>query len=98
MCLRLRRDNPLRVDDPAGSTGRMDPGSVRLFRSCISDYPDHLQDTLYLIAHVRGFDAAIAALDQAIRAHLKDRVRRLTSDRGAAADGGEGLRIKPAVS
>jgi hypothetical protein len=38
----------------------------------IAEYPDPLQDALFVIAHARGFEAAIAALDQAIRGHLAD--------------------------
>lgn len=83
---RLRRSNPVRVDDPARSIGRMDPRQARLFRISIADYPDLLQDALYVIAHARGFDAAIAALDQAIRSHLRDRVLCPSAGRDAPAD------------
>ncbi len=73
---RLRREHPVSIDDPAGSTGRMDPRNARLFWVTIADYPAPLQDAMFVIAHARGFEAALAALDQAIRAHLTDGCRR----------------------
>ena len=69
---RLRRDHPVNIDDPASSTGRMDRRNARLFWASIAEYPDPLQDALFVIAHARGFEAAIAALDQAIRGHFAD--------------------------
>lgn len=69
---RLLRDNPVCVDDPGGSTGAMDAATAREFWASVSDYPDPLQDALFVIAHARGFPAAIAALDQAIRNHLRE--------------------------
>ena len=69
---RLRRDHPVKIDNPASSTGRMDRRNAKLFWASIAEYPDPLQDALFVIAHARGFEAAIAALDQAIRGHPAD--------------------------
>ncbi len=69
---RLRRDHPVKIDNPASSTGRMDRRNAKLFWISIAEYPDPLQDALFVIAHARGFEAAIAALDQAIRRHFAD--------------------------
>ena len=68
---RLLHDNPVSVEDPAGSTGAMDASTARDFWASVADYPDPLQDALFVIAHARGFPAAIAALDQAIRDSLR---------------------------
>jgi len=65
---RLLREYPLKIEDPAGSTGRMDRRHAKLFWISVAEYPDPLQDVLFVIAHARGFEAALAALDQAIRA------------------------------
>ncbi|MGB5622356.1 MAG: hypothetical protein WBN65_07680 [Gammaproteobacteria bacterium] len=69
---RLLHDNPVCVEDPGGCTGAMDAATAREFWASVCDYPDALQDALFVIAHARGFPAAIAALDQAIREHLRD--------------------------
>jgi hypothetical protein len=76
VCRRLLRDYPLKIADPAGSTGRMDRRYAKLFWVSIAEYPDPLQDILFIIAHARGFEAALAALDQAIRAQSSGPVRR----------------------
>jgi hypothetical protein len=68
---RLLHDNPVSVEDPANSTGAMDASTARDFWASVADYPDPLQDALFVIAHARGFPAAIAALDQAIRDSLR---------------------------
>jgi hypothetical protein len=49
-----------------------DRHNAKVFWASIAEYPDPLQDALFVIAHARGFEAAIAALDQAIRGHLAD--------------------------
>ncbi len=67
---RLLREYPIRIDDPAGNTGRMDRRHAKLFWVSVAEYPDPLQDVLFVIAHARGFEAAVAALDQAIRTEL----------------------------
>jgi hypothetical protein len=72
---RLRRDHPVQIDNPASSTGRMDRRNAKVFWASIAEYPDPLQDAMFVIAHARGFEAAIAALDQAIRGHLADHRR-----------------------
>lgn len=68
---RLLHDNPVSVEDPASSAGAMDASTARDFWASVADYPDPLQDALFVIAHARGFPAAIAALDQAIRDSLR---------------------------
>ncbi|MGB5209634.1 MAG: hypothetical protein WBO47_13680 [Gammaproteobacteria bacterium] len=68
---RLLHDNPVCVEDPGHSIGEMDAGTAREFWASVADYPDPLQDALFVIAHARGFPAAIAALDKAIRDHLQ---------------------------
>jgi hypothetical protein len=67
---RLLQDNPVCVEDPGHSIGAMDASTAREFWASVADYPDPLQDALFVIAHARGFPAAIAALDKAIRDHL----------------------------
>ncbi len=67
---RLLREHPVRVENPAGSTGCMNPATAREFWISIADYPDPLQDALFVIAHAEGFEAAVAALDRAVAAHL----------------------------
>jgi hypothetical protein len=68
---RLLHDHPVFVEDPGNSTGAMDAGTAREFWASVADYPDPLQDALFVIAHAQGFPAAIAALDQAIRDSLR---------------------------
>jgi predicted RNase H-like HicB family nuclease len=70
---RLLRDHPVVVLDPAGSAGKMDAETAREFWVTVSDYPDPLQDALYVIAHAQGFETALAALDRAIGRHLDAR-------------------------
>jgi hypothetical protein len=67
---RLLHDHPVRIEDPAGSTGRMERATAREFWISIADYPDPLQDALFVIAHAEGFEAAVTALDRAVAAHL----------------------------
>jgi hypothetical protein len=76
---RIRRDHPVKIESPAASTGRMDRRNAKLFWISIAEYPDPLQDVLFIIAHARGFEAAIAALDQAIRGHFADLRRDIPS-------------------
>jgi hypothetical protein len=90
---RLVRNNPVHVTDPSSSTGRMARRNAKAFWASIAELPDPLQDALFVIAHARGFEAALAALDQAIREHLSARRRHadvvrltvpaLADDRGA---------------
>jgi len=70
---RLLRDHPVSVEDPAGSAGKMDAETASEFWMTVSEYPDPLQDALYVIAHANGFEAALAALDGAIGGHLEAR-------------------------
>lgn len=67
---RVVRNNPVHVTDPSSSTGRMVRRNAKAFWASIAELPDPLQDVLFVIAHARGFEAALAALDQAIREHL----------------------------
>ena len=68
--LRLLRNHPIRVEDPAATTGRMTRRDAKAFWASIAELPDPLQDAVFVIAHARGFEAALAALDQAIREHM----------------------------
>ena len=70
---RLLRDKPVCVEDPSTTTGQMNPSMARDFWVTVADFPDPLQDALFVIAHAEGFEAAISALDRAIRAHLEAR-------------------------
>lgn len=67
---RLVRNNPVHVTDPSSSTGRMVRRNAKAFWVSIAELPDPLQDALFVIAHAKGYEAALAALDQAIREHL----------------------------
>ena len=67
---RLLKNNPVRVDDPSSTTGRMVRRNAKAFWASICELPDPLQDALFVIAHARGFEGALAALDQAIREHM----------------------------
>jgi hypothetical protein len=64
--------HPVWVEDPAGSTGHIDGGLLTEFCEAISDYPDFLQDIMLLIAHAEGVEAAVDALDAAVREHLAE--------------------------
>ncbi len=68
----LMRRNPVSIEEPGASTGKMDTALTREFMMMIAEYPDHLQDALLVIAHAKGFPAAIHALDAAIREHVGD--------------------------
>jgi len=82
----LLREYPLRIQDPAGSAGRMDRRHAKLFWISIAEYPDPLQDILFVIAHVRGFEAALAALDQAIRRQTAPRRTQFLSSQAPDRD------------
>ena len=69
----LLHRHPVCIPDPAGSCGRIDRRSLVEFCETICDYPDFLQDAVLVIAHARGINAAILALDSAIRDHLASR-------------------------
>lgn len=71
----LLHRHPVRVEHPAETCGRIDRQSLAEFCETICDYPDFLQDALLVIAHARGINAAIVALDSAIRDHLATRAR-----------------------
>jgi len=67
----LLHRHPVRVDDPSGSCGHIDRGTLVELCEAISDYPDFLQDALLVIAHAEGLEAAVEALDSAVREHLE---------------------------
>lgn len=67
--LMLRR-HPVFVENPAGSCGRIDRSLLSEFFEATCEYPDYLQDALLLIAHAEGVEAAVEALDAAIREHF----------------------------
>ena len=66
----LLRRHPVRLENPSGSCGFIDRRILAEVCEVICDYPDYLQDTLLVIAHAEGFEAAMAALDDAVREHL----------------------------
>jgi len=70
---RLLRDNPVCVDDPSSTTGQMSAATARDFWVTVADFPDPLQDALFVIAHAEGFESALSGLDKAIRQHLEAR-------------------------
>lgn len=80
---RLLRDHPVSVEDPAASAGKMDAETAGDFWMTVAEYPDPLQDALYVIAHALGFEAALTALDSAIAAHLE--AHRATQDANPTA-------------
>lgn len=63
----LLRRHPVRIEDPAGSCGRIDRKMLAEFFEAMVGYPDYLVDALLIIAHAEGFEAAVDALDEAIR-------------------------------
>lgn len=65
----LLHRHPVRIEDPAGSCGRIDNKILAEFFEAMVDYPDYLVDALLVIAHAEGFEAAVDALDAAIREH-----------------------------
>jgi len=66
----LLREHPVHDLDPAGSCGRIDRCTVAEFCEAIVEYPDYLQDALLVIAHAKGPEAAVHALDGAVREQL----------------------------
>ena len=63
----LLHRHPVRIEDPAGSCGRIDGKMLAEFFEAMVGYPDYLVDALLIIAHAEGFEAAVDALDEAIR-------------------------------
>ena len=70
---RLVRGFPVRIEDPAATTGRMVRRNAKMFWASIAEFPDPLQDILFVIAHQHGYEVALIALDRAISDHLADR-------------------------
>lgn len=69
----LLRRHSVQVLDPSGSCGRIDRETLAEFCEAIADYPDYLQDAVLVIAHAEGPEAAVAALDGAVREYLVTR-------------------------
>lgn len=86
----LLRKHPVHDPDPAGSCGRIDRGTFAEFCEAIVEYPDYLQDALLVIAHTEGAEAAVHALDDAVREQLCTPDRRLPV---AVEHGGEESRL-----
>jgi hypothetical protein len=63
---------PVRIDDPSASCGHIARDHLAEFIEGILEYPDYLQDTLWVIAHAQGLESAVMALDAAIREHLAE--------------------------
>lgn len=80
----LLHRHPVRIEDPAGSCGRIDRATLAEFCEAIADYPDYLQDALLVIAHAAGFAEAIGALDAAVREYLATGVDALPAMNGTA--------------
>lgn len=72
VCRRLVRKNPSCDVNSASNTGRLYVHKAREFWATVAEYPEPLQDALCVIARTDGFDAALAALDGAIREHRKN--------------------------
>lgn len=70
VCRRLVRSHPLKISNPAVSTGCMEALNAKAFWISVAEYPDPLQDVLFVIAHAQGFEASLAALDRAIREEI----------------------------
>jgi hypothetical protein len=66
----LLHHHPVRIDDPSATCGHIARQHVSEFTEAILEYPDYLQDTLWVIAHAKGLGSAMLALDAAIREHL----------------------------
>lgn len=69
----LLRRHPVQVEDPSGSCGRIERETLTEFCEAIVEYPDYLQDAVLVIAHAEGPEAAVAALDGAVREYLATR-------------------------
>jgi hypothetical protein len=83
----LLHHHPVHIDDPSATCGHIARQHVAEFSEAILDYPDYLQDTLWVIAHANGLDAAMLALDAAIREHLDLKAGDLAGDAAAPAAG-----------
>jgi hypothetical protein len=69
----LLHRHPVQVEDPSGSCGRIERETLAEFCEAIVEYPDYLQDAVLVIAHAEGPEAAVAALDNAVREYLVTR-------------------------
>ena len=70
VCKRLVRNNDICLEDSADSTSHRRAARAREFWTTVADYPESLQEALFVMAHVHGFEAAMAALDDAIQEHM----------------------------
>ena len=80
---RLVRKNPSCEKSASSNTGRLYVSKAREFWATVAEYPEPLQDALCVLARTEGFDAALAALDGAIREH-----RRIESGKPPAGTNG----------
>jgi hypothetical protein len=69
---RLVRGFPVSIEDTSATTGRMVRRNAKMFWASIAEFPDPLQDILFVIAHQHGYEVALIALDRAIGEHLAD--------------------------
>ncbi len=88
----LLRRHPVRLENPSGSCGFIDRNILAEVCEAICDYPDYLQDTLLVIAHAEGFEAAMAALDDAVREYFAARPGRLPVAMAHERDSGKPTR------
>ncbi len=68
-------NDPLLLLRPNDAEARLDGDGVQEFAVSIADFPDDLQDALFVLAQTRGVDEACSSLDKAIRDYF-DRNRR----------------------
>jgi hypothetical protein len=68
----LLHRHPVRIDEPSATCGQITRDHLAEFIEGIVEYPDYLQDTLWVIAHAQGLESAVLALDAAIREHLAE--------------------------
>ena len=80
VCRRLVRKNPTCDKSASSNTGRLYVTKAREFWATVAEYPEPLQDALCVIARIEGFDAAIEALDGAIREHRQKELKQPPAD------------------
>ncbi len=71
--------DPLLLLRPNDSAAHLSGDGVQEFAMSIADFPDDLQDALFVLAQTRGVDEACTSLDSAIREYY-DRNRRRRGD------------------
>lgn len=80
----LLHRHPVKIEDPSATCGHIDRETLAEFCEGISELPDFLQDTLFILAHAEGLAGAVCALDEAVRVHLSG--ARSTRDTHASGD------------